>query len=144
MEEVKISFEWSFFNSLSFNFWFLQLLHLITWRKHLKNTQARDRSFWAGWDLWDTQSIIQFLVEGKRNVRDWTPGCYVFEVDFIRYTLKQVDFVYAPFIERFELAFSGIRNYDIKEGRPKLVKWIEVMLRSLFSRGNSHFSNHPI
>ncbi|XP_024386481.1 protein IN2-1 homolog B isoform X2 [Physcomitrium patens] len=38
-----------------------------------------------------------------------------------------VDIVYAPFIERFEIAFGGIRNYDIRAGRPRLAKWIEAM-----------------
>jgi len=52
---------------------------------------------------------------------------YSSEGPFFLGSLGLVDFVYAPFIERFELAFSGIRNYDIKEGRPKLVKWIEAM-----------------
>ncbi|KAG0591825.1 hypothetical protein KC19_1G204900 [Ceratodon purpureus] len=38
-----------------------------------------------------------------------------------------VDIAYAPFIERFEIAFGEIRNYDIKAGRPKLAKWIEAV-----------------
>lgn len=38
-----------------------------------------------------------------------------------------VDIAYAPFIERFEIAFSEIRGYDITAGRPKLSQWIEAM-----------------
>ncbi|KAG0581203.1 hypothetical protein KC19_4G232200 [Ceratodon purpureus] len=38
-----------------------------------------------------------------------------------------VDIAYAPFIERFELAFGEIRHLDIKAGRPKLAEWIEAM-----------------
>lgn len=38
-----------------------------------------------------------------------------------------VDIAYAPFIERFEIAFGDIRNYDIKAGRPRLTKWIEAL-----------------
>lgn len=44
-----------------------------------------------------------------------------------------MDIVYAPFIERFEIAFGGIRNYDIRAGRPRLAKWIEVIQHSLYS-----------
>ena len=51
--------------------------------------------------------------------------CYAFEFD-LSVVLYQVDIAYAPFIERFELAFGGIRNFDIKVRRPKLAKWIEV------------------
>jgi len=38
-----------------------------------------------------------------------------------------VDIAFAPFIERFEVAFSGIRGVNITAGRPKLLKWIEAM-----------------
>ncbi|XP_031484797.1 protein IN2-1 homolog B-like [Nymphaea colorata] len=38
-----------------------------------------------------------------------------------------VDIAYAPFIERFHLVFSNIKNYDITEGRPKLALWIEEL-----------------
>lgn len=42
--------------------------------------------------------------------------------------VEQVDIAFAPFIERFEIAFSEIRGYDITAGRPKLSQWIEVTL----------------
>ncbi|KAM3705658.1 hypothetical protein ACJW31_03G096600 [Castanea mollissima] len=37
-----------------------------------------------------------------------------------------VDIAYIPFVERFQIFFSAIWNYDITTGRPKLAKWIEV------------------
>lgn len=43
-----------------------------------------------------------------------------------------MDIAYAPFIERFELAFSEIRNVDIRAGRPNLTKWLEVVERYNF------------
>ncbi|KAF2938664.1 protein IN2-1 homolog B [Oryza sativa Japonica Group] len=36
-----------------------------------------------------------------------------------------VDIAYVPFIERFQIFFSGIKNYDITKGRPNLQKFIE-------------------
>ncbi|KAJ3682793.1 hypothetical protein LUZ60_013020 [Juncus effusus] len=36
-----------------------------------------------------------------------------------------VDIAYAPFIERFQIFFSDIKNYDITKGRPNLASWIE-------------------
>ena len=38
----------------------------------------------------------------------------------------QADVAYIPFVERFQIAFSALWNYDIAAGRPKLAKWIEV------------------
>ncbi|XP_020691397.1 protein IN2-1 homolog B-like isoform X1 [Dendrobium catenatum] len=38
-----------------------------------------------------------------------------------------VDIAYAPFIERFQLLFADIKNYDITKGRPKLALWIEEL-----------------
>ena len=38
----------------------------------------------------------------------------------------QADVAYIPFVERFQIAFSALWNYDITAGRPKLAKWIEV------------------
>lgn len=38
-----------------------------------------------------------------------------------------VDIAYVPFIERFRLAFSHFKNYDITHGRPMLARWIEAM-----------------
>jgi glutathione S-transferase len=37
----------------------------------------------------------------------------------------QVDIAYVPFIERFQIFFSGIKNYDITKGRPNIQKFIE-------------------
>ncbi|KAH9326703.1 hypothetical protein KI387_006881, partial [Taxus chinensis] len=37
-----------------------------------------------------------------------------------------VDLAYAPFFERFQIAYSNLKNYDITSGRPKLLKWIEA------------------
>jgi hypothetical protein len=39
----------------------------------------------------------------------------------------QVDIAYVPFIERFQIFFSNIKNYDITKGRPNLQKFIEVI-----------------
>jgi glutathione S-transferase len=39
----------------------------------------------------------------------------------------QVDIAYVPFIERLEIAFSGLENYDITAGRPNLAKWLKAM-----------------
>lgn len=39
----------------------------------------------------------------------------------------QVDIAYVPFIERFQIFFSNIKNYDITAGRPNLQKFIEVV-----------------
>uniref|UniRef100_A0ACD5WZ44 Uncharacterized protein n=1 Tax=Avena sativa TaxID=4498 RepID=A0ACD5WZ44_AVESA len=36
-----------------------------------------------------------------------------------------VDIAYVPFIERFQIFFSGIKNYDITKGRPNIQKFIE-------------------
>eukprot|EP01018_Ginkgo_biloba_P004603 Gb_23366 [translate_table: standard] len=41
--------------------------------------------------------------------------------------LGVVDIAYAPFIERFQLAFLNIKSYNITNGRPNLAKWIEAM-----------------
>ena len=38
----------------------------------------------------------------------------------------QADVAYIPFVERFQIVFSALWNYDITAGRPKLAKWIEV------------------
>ncbi|XP_020583020.1 protein IN2-1 homolog B-like [Phalaenopsis equestris] len=38
-----------------------------------------------------------------------------------------VDIAYAPFVERFQLLFADVRNYDITKGRPKLTLWIEEL-----------------
>ncbi|VAI06967.1 unnamed protein product [Triticum turgidum subsp. durum] len=36
-----------------------------------------------------------------------------------------VDIAYVPFIERFQIFFSGIKNYDITKDRPNIQKFIE-------------------
>jgi len=36
-----------------------------------------------------------------------------------------VDIAYVPFIERFQIFFQNIKNYDITKGRPDLQKFIE-------------------
>jgi len=36
-----------------------------------------------------------------------------------------VDIAYVPFIERFQIFFENIKNYDITKGRPNLQKFIE-------------------
>ncbi|XP_042409208.1 protein IN2-1 homolog B-like [Zingiber officinale] len=38
-----------------------------------------------------------------------------------------VDIAYAPFIERFQIFFAELKNYDITSGRPKLALWIEEL-----------------
>jgi glutathione S-transferase len=37
----------------------------------------------------------------------------------------QVDIAYVPFIERFQIFFSGIKNYDITKGRPNILNFFE-------------------
>jgi hypothetical protein len=39
---------------------------------------------------------------------------------------EQVDVAYVPFIERFQILYSNIKNYDVTKGRPNLQKFIEV------------------
>lgn len=36
-----------------------------------------------------------------------------------------VDIAYVPFIERFQIFFSAIKNYDITKGKPNIQKFIE-------------------
>uniref|UniRef100_A0A7N2R8D8 Glutathione S-transferase n=1 Tax=Quercus lobata TaxID=97700 RepID=A0A7N2R8D8_QUELO len=38
-----------------------------------------------------------------------------------------VDIAYIPFVERFQVFFSAVWNYDITTGRPKLTRWIEEL-----------------
>ncbi|CAL9039032.1 unnamed protein product [Musa banksii] len=38
-----------------------------------------------------------------------------------------VDIAYAPFIERLQTFLKEVKNYDITEGRPKLILWIEEL-----------------
>ncbi|KAK4583448.1 hypothetical protein RGQ29_026255 [Quercus rubra] len=38
-----------------------------------------------------------------------------------------VDIAYIPFVERFQVFFSAVWNYDITTGRPKLARWIEEL-----------------
>uniref|UniRef100_R7WEM6 Uncharacterized protein n=1 Tax=Aegilops tauschii TaxID=37682 RepID=R7WEM6_AEGTA len=38
-----------------------------------------------------------------------------------------VDIAYVPFIERFQIFFSGIKNYDITKDRPNIQKFIEIV-----------------
>eukprot|EP01018_Ginkgo_biloba_P020953 Gb_12085 [translate_table: standard] len=43
-----------------------------------------------------------------------------------------VDIAYAPFVERYEIVFPSLKNYNITAGRPKLSKWIEASDKCLF------------
>nr|POE59860.1 glutathione s-transferase l1 [Quercus suber] len=45
---------------------------------------------------------------------------------FLGHELSLVDIAYIPFVEKFQAFLSGVWNYDITAGRPKLTKWIEV------------------
>ncbi|XP_073113318.1 protein IN2-1 homolog B-like isoform X5 [Elaeis guineensis] len=38
-----------------------------------------------------------------------------------------VDIAYAPFMERYQILFSDVKNYDITKGRPKLALWFEEL-----------------
>jgi len=40
-----------------------------------------------------------------------------------------VDIAYAPFVERFQIVFPRLKNYDITVDRPKLLKWIEELYK---------------
>ncbi|KAK4583450.1 hypothetical protein RGQ29_026257 [Quercus rubra] len=44
---------------------------------------------------------------------------------FLGHELSLVDIAYIPFVEKFQAFLSGVWNYDITTGRPKLTKWIE-------------------
>eukprot|EP01018_Ginkgo_biloba_P020957 Gb_12088 [translate_table: standard] len=43
-----------------------------------------------------------------------------------------VDIAYAPFVDRYQIVFPRLKNYDITAGRPKLSKWIEASDKCLF------------
>nr|AHA46530.1 lambda class glutathione S-transferase [Larix kaempferi] len=38
-----------------------------------------------------------------------------------------VDIAYGPFVERFQIAYPVLKNYDITADRPKLLKWIQEL-----------------
>lgn len=59
-------------------------------------------------------------------------GLYIFPFDSFekkkmnKIVIWQVDIVYIPFVERFQIFLSEVVKYDITAGRPKLALWIEV------------------
>ncbi|GAA0154596.1 transferase [Lithospermum erythrorhizon] len=44
---------------------------------------------------------------------------------FLGEQFSQVDAVYAPFVERYQIYLQEVVKYDITAGRPKLATWIE-------------------
>nr|WAA68432.1 lambda class glutathione S-transferases [Pinus yunnanensis] len=46
---------------------------------------------------------------------------------FLLGQLSVADIAYGPFVERFQVAFPALKNYDITAGRPKLLKWIQEL-----------------
>ncbi|KAI7750901.1 hypothetical protein M8C21_024902 [Ambrosia artemisiifolia] len=50
-----------------------------------------------------------------------------FEGPFFLGDLSLVDFVYIPFVERFQIFIQEVYKYDITSGRPKLAAWIEEL-----------------
>ncbi|CAM6013682.1 unnamed protein product [Sphagnum balticum] len=54
-------------------------------------------------------------------------GKYANEGPFFLGKFGLVDIAYVPFIERLEIAFSGLKNYDVTAGRPNLAKWLKAM-----------------
>ncbi|XP_065637352.1 glutathione S-transferase L3-like [Quercus suber] len=46
---------------------------------------------------------------------------------FLGHEFSLVDIGCIPFIERFQILFSALWNYDITSGRPKLARWIEIL-----------------
>eukprot|EP00249_Psilotum_nudum_P015815 c25532_g1_i1 orf=311-1030(-) len=54
-------------------------------------------------------------------------GKFADEGPFLVGQLGAVDFAYIPFVERFQILFSELANYDITEGRPKLAEWIKAL-----------------
>jgi len=46
---------------------------------------------------------------------------------FLLGQLSLVDIAYVPFVERFQIVFPVLRNYDITADRPKLLKWIQEL-----------------
>jgi glutathione S-transferase len=71
---------------------------------------------------------LQFLHLGKEFSQK-NCGWHVFLLRML--ISAQVDIAYAPFIERFQIFFSGIKNYDITKGRPNLQKFVEVILNNV-------------
>jgi len=46
---------------------------------------------------------------------------------FLLGQLSVVDIAYGPFVERFQVVFPVLKNYDITADRPKLLKWIQEL-----------------
>nr|ACN40973.1 unknown [Picea sitchensis] len=46
---------------------------------------------------------------------------------FLLGQLSAVDIAYGPFVERFQVVFPVLKNYDITADRPKLLKWIQEL-----------------
>jgi glutathione S-transferase len=72
-----------------------------------------------GDDISDAVSALDKLEEYLSKFDD---GPFFLGRDF-----SLVDIAYAPFIERFQIFYSALRNYDISNGRPKLTSWIEEL-----------------
>ncbi|KAJ0476595.1 putative glutathione transferase [Helianthus annuus] len=50
-----------------------------------------------------------------------------FDGPFFLGEISLVDFVYIPFVERFQIFIQEVFKYDITTGRPKLAAWIEEL-----------------
>jgi glutathione S-transferase len=46
---------------------------------------------------------------------------------FLGHDFSLVDIAYAPFVERFQIFFSDLKNYDITKGTPRLNSWVEEL-----------------
>ncbi|XP_020268375.1 protein IN2-1 homolog B-like isoform X1 [Asparagus officinalis] len=85
----------------------------------------------------DTLNKVNFsAITSKGDARNEIGAAYdkleealaKFDGPFFLGEFSLVDIAYAPFVvERFKPLFSGIKNYDITKGRPKLTKWIEEL-----------------
>ncbi len=87
------------------------------------------------WDRFILWFFLHFVLN-KRIIFYWTMlllrMCWQLYVPIAfcetsHVSMCQVDIAYVPFIERLEIAFSGLKNYDITAGRPNLAKWLKVI-----------------
>ncbi|KAJ4793043.1 Glutathione S-transferase [Rhynchospora pubera] len=70
----------------------------------------------------DTIAAIDKLEEHLSKFED---GPFFLGQDF-----SLVDIAYAPFVERFQIFLSDLKNYDLTKGRPKLSSWIEELIKN--------------
>jgi len=93
----------------------------------LKYTDTFNKTGYTGLSMKGASpSEIEEVIGHAFDYLEKALGKYSSEGPFFLGEFGLVDIAYAPFIERFELAFSEIRNVDIRAGRPNLTKWLEA------------------